>query len=468
MGKFEFELPDALPGNLQSALMRSWLCGSYDGQPVPTRRKSEPHRIIFTREESDSSYLQCPWYSDQFEHVVSTATLREQKQTYQLGIELCRGSVNRLRGLIHELQGLDVSLPEILLQKVHQVTMRFGRIVLADPPISSAEVMSILNETHLLIDTAVSLFGDHRLKFRKSQNGIPLPLWWGARVIAPMSEEECLAYTKTFNAIRIVPNWAQIEAQEANYDWSHLDQLVMWASTMGLGVSMGPLIDLDAPLPAWLLEWQGDLPSLTAFMSDFLGTIVSRYRQQIRVWQVFTGLNYTDQFHLEEDDRIRLAARLLEEARQIDREAVWIIGLRQPWGDYLASDQQTYSPVIFVDTLLRAGYNLGGLELEMSFNGTARCSHRRDPLDIVQLVELFDQLSIPLELCYSDDRYPQAPVQLPTGLVSAASSSSVQAAYWNCWATPKDDTTKTTQALWETGSLDLLTPFRTFREQWLR
>jgi hypothetical protein len=151
------------------------------------------------------------------------------------------------------------------------------------------------------------------------------------------------------------------------------------------------------PFPPWLRQWDGDLPSLAAFMCDFAETVVRRYQNRVRIWQVFAGFNHADAVGLGEDDRLRLAARLLEAARHTDPAAEWVIGVAQPWGDYMGSEDHTYSPLVFADTLMRAGFGFAAIELELLCGEGGRASRPRDPLDTIRVLELFGVLGVPLE-----------------------------------------------------------------------
>ena len=43
-------------------------------------------------------------------------------------------------------------------------------------------------------------------------------------------------------------------------------------------ITIGPVIDITpGMLPDWAVGWRGDLPTLAAFMCDFLETVIGRY-----------------------------------------------------------------------------------------------------------------------------------------------------------------------------------------------
>ncbi len=450
MGLLKFDLPDDLPEELRSALARCWIAGGYDGCPVPSRRKLESQKLTITRDEVESGYLQLAWPIGTPSYVIGSSTLRQRPEPYSLLTELARGTVNRLRSLLAELDSVPIAVDPALRSLVQAQTYAFGRMISGGISISTAATQQIIESCRQGIDQAVALFGQYRLKIRQHANG-SLPLWFGSRITKPLSSAETEVYLESFNAIRIVPNWSALEAKETVYNWSTLDPLVHWAASTGMGVSIGPMIDLAGPFPEWLQAWEGDLPSLSACMTEYMSVVFQRYRQHVRVWQVFSGMNHADAMGLMEDDRVRLAARLLEATKELDSEAVWIMGISQPWGDYLSSDQQTYSPLVFADTLLRAGYPVGGIELEMLFTEHARKSNPRDALDVIQLVELFDHLSLPLEISFQNHLATGG--ELPTAFTALASSPSIQALYWG---NGNDADSKQ----WK--------PFEAFRKNWLR
>jgi hypothetical protein len=288
------------------------------------------------------------------------------------------------------------------------------------------------------------VFAEQLLNTRLTEGG-RLPTGYGRRLSQLPSEEERTRLSASFNSIRLVPEWGAIEPTEAGYDWGPFDELVEWAVDSGLRVSIGPILDLDGgTFPPWLRQWAGDLPTLTAFMCDFAETVVRRYDSRIMNWQVLHGFNHADALGLSEDERLRLAARILDSVRQVAPDCSWSLGLAQPWGDYLRSEDYTYSPLVFADTLLRAGFTFSAVELELRCGLGERDSMPRDGLDCYRLFELFGVLGIPLEVAVwpGPDGPGHGPGQEPplgtcppgwagTALAVALSLPQVQAVYWN-------------------------------------
>ena len=109
-----------------------------------------------------------------------------------------------------------------------------------------------------------------------------------------------------------------LEPEESHYNWMEPDAAVAAANSQ-LSITGGPIIDLAADLlPTWTEGWEGDLPTLAAYMCDFLETVITRYKHDIRRWVILRGFNQSDAYGLDDDSRLRLAFRLFEAAGQID------------------------------------------------------------------------------------------------------------------------------------------------------
>src|SRR5206468_1482903 len=132
---------------------------------------------------------------------------------------------------------------------------------------------------------------------------------------------------------------------------------------------------------------------------------VKRYGQRIRRWQLTAASNCASVLSLGEDELLWLTVRLAEVVRQIDPGLELIVGVAQPWGEYMAQEDRIHSPFIFADTLVRSGLNLAALDLELVSGVTPRGSYCRDLLETSRLLDLYALLGVPLRVTMA---YPSA------------------------------------------------------------
>lgn len=455
MGIVSFLLPDPLSPDAERCLTRASLVGGYDLSPVPAIRRLRDGLLTLTKDANESGYVSVPWpLLGLGEPLCRSSTLRERADPYNLVLELARGELNHVRTQTAEWETIGLELTDADRAELRSVVHQFGTALFADHPAESDRLcQDVLARSYRLGDRVARTFADQLFHTRLSETG-KLPTKLGCRLSRMPPPEEREIIRETFSAVRIVPEWGKIEASESSYDWTELDALVDWAEKSGLAITVGPLIDLGGVFPDWFRQWSGDLPSVAAFTCDFVETTIRRYQGRIGTWQVFAGFNHQEVLGLTEDDRIRLAARLLDSARQADPLGTWVMGIAQPWGDYLGTDDHMYSPLVFADTLMRAGFNLAAIELELLIAEGPRGSLPRDPLEVFRILELFAVLGVPLEATLgtplrANSPSPEGWAETSLGVVLALPQ--VAAVYWETWA---DDSTARVPgvALVEAGS----------------
>src|SRR5262249_38681815 len=202
------------------------------------------------------------------------------------------------------------------------------------------------------------------------------------------------------NAISLPLSWNEIEPEEAGAcRWEAHDALVEWACGQTWSGTAGPLLDFSsARLPGWLWLYERDLSSLASFMTGYVQATVRRYRDRIRRWQLTAASNFASVLSLGEDELLWLTVHLIEAVRKVDPALELIVGVSQPWGEYMAAEDRIHSPFIFADTLIRAGLNLAALDVELVMGVTPRGSYCRDPLETSRLIDLYALLGVPLQL----------------------------------------------------------------------
>jgi hypothetical protein len=360
----------------------------------------------------------------------TSATLMERSKPYHVQIELARGKVNQLRGQLSDWLGGGLEVPAAVLEQVRAATLAFSRAVTQGPvEQAEAQAQQALTLAYAAADQLVRLYVDQ--VFRVRQQRMPrLDTTLGCRLASARpgagagpgsgagsgsgagpgspdpAEAANTALLGACNTVCLPLAWNEIEPAEADYNWGPQDALLDWAQSKGLPVSAGPLIDFSkARLPDWLWLWEGDLPSLASFMCDYVETAIKRYRGRIHSWQLTGASNYAALLGLSEDELLWLTVRMVEAARQSDPTLDLVIGIAQPWGDYMAVEDRTHSPFVFADTLIRSGLNLAALDLELVMGVAPRGSYCRDLLETSRLLDMYALLGVPLRVTLG---YPSA------------------------------------------------------------
>jgi len=459
MGQFAFEIPTDAPAAWYHAIAGAWLLNGYDHWPISCERSEFGNVFQLKRSAKESAMLALLAPDASGQRTISTSTLRSNAPPYRILVELARGTLNRLRNLVEALSGSNIPIPVEHEGNVRSYTADFGKAIAGEREVQQQLCTAVIGQTLATSDALMTYLAEQRL--RASVEDSPgLRTHFGCVLRTPLTEKESQAYCSIFNAVQIHPAWAAVEANESRFDWSAMDRLVEWATVNRLAITIGPIIDFSSGgMPAWLYQ-QSDLPLLAAFMDDFLGTVVARYRRHSPSFQVFAGLNSNEEFELIEDDRLRLAARLLESALQIDPQLRWSYLLREPFGDYLRNGQNNYSPLVFADTLLRSGNETAMLGLDTD-SGSAH-----DALDLLPMLDHFSSLGPKLTIECGGQRTLRTSALTASLLQTALSCEPVEAVTWSSWSREQSPHCSESSILFEGELTPLGLEFQILRMRW--
>ena len=401
MGKLTFQLPADLAADAARELERSCLAGGPDNMPLATELHLNNDTLILAREEDESSYLVAPWPLDDLGHLMGTsATLMNRAAPYRLLLELARGKINQVRCQAADwrLGGLHVG--PLLQNQMHEATLAFGHAVSAEAATEGTErAREALSLGYQSAEQLVQAYVEQVFAIRHQRQPrleSTLACRLGATVPAAEPGEHLV---QTFNSLNVPLSWNTIEAQEGEFRWDAADAVIDWADRQGAEVTAGPLIDFSPVLlSAWLWNWERDVAGLAAFMCKFVELTVRRYRSRIRRWQLTAGSNSAKVLALTEEELLGLTYRIFETVRQVDSGLETIVGIAQPWGDYLGQDRRGPSPFLFADTLIRSNLNLWALDVEIVMGVTPRGSYCRDVLEASRVLDLYALLGLPLRV----------------------------------------------------------------------
>jgi len=445
-----FQLPASLvDASLRQELERASVTGGQDNMPYPTESIVDGQRLTLTRSVNESGNLQTPWSVASFGQLMtSSATLMERPLPYHIGIELARGKTNQLRSQVAEWSQGGLLVSEPLLQQIRTATHSFGRALLQSPePQADALADTALQLTHQAAHDLVQSYVQRVLELRHERqpkfDTLQSCRLEGGEPDAATGK----AVAQAFNSVSLPFSWQQIEPTPGQYNFEAQDRLVNWALTNNLRIIGGPLIDFGGRnLPDWLWADGCDLHKLNQQLSNFVEAMVRRYHSRVRTWQITAGSNCAGILAQRDEELIWLTLRLVEAVRRVHPQLEVIVGLAQPWGDYLAEQERSKTPFIFVDDLLRTGVKLTALDIEIAMGISPRGSYCRDLLDTSRMLDLYALLGLPIQTTLA---YPSS------GTTDEEAEQRINLGYWRGAPSP------TTQADWAAAfaSLAICKPY---------
>ncbi len=432
MGSMAFQLPATISPEAETDLESACVAGGQDGMPFPTHVTIEPGLLFVERNVSESGFLTAPWEVDGMGRLMlSSATLMERRNPYDLVLELGRGKIHQLRNQMCEWVGGGLILSDAVQKQILDATHAFGKAASATNG-DIALARQVLSLGHQAAQRMVQSYIDQVFQVRHLRQA-QLDTNWGCHVTAvPSSDHETKLLREAFTSVSLPISWADAQPEEGAWEWAELDRRVAWAGE-NFTVVGGPLIDFSGGgLPDWLWSRELGMHELSERINAFVEAVVKRYQGTIRTWRLTVASNSSGVLASNDEELIWLTIRIVEVVRKIDPQLAVIVGMCQPWGEYLATKEHTVTPFGFADTLLRTGCRLDALELEMVMGISPRGSYCRDTLEVSRLLDLFVLLGVPLYVTLGYASAAQPPDANGNGDLSP------RGGFWGTGYTPED------------------------------
>lgn len=399
MGQMRFLVPrpERVP---KDAVQRAYMAGM-EYVPWPCRTRWENDQLILERDIEDSGNLFIPWQiAERGELVLSTASLMERAEPYNLPLELARGTITRLRNqlALWEPQGFVVT--QELADLIRSATKAF---ITAATSQSNLQTVADTSDTALVhavdaINLLIDGFTNQVFSIRHQQ--LPqLPTLLAAHVAAnewsPEQRQQCLS---AFNMAVVPFNWRDVESNESEHDWQEVDRQIEACRAAGMKICGGPLLRLyQGNLPDWLYLWEEeDFEAIRSCALTYVEEVVKRYRGMIHIWHVAAGMNTTGTLALPEEYKLKLTVDAIQTVVHTDSRAPVVVSFDQPWAEYLAREDLDLSPIHFADALVRADLGIAGIGLEINFAYWPGGTLPRELLEINRLLDYWSHLGLPL------------------------------------------------------------------------
>ena len=391
MGEFRFRLPSEWePTNSQA---KSIHVIGLDGVPSPCRVSNEDGFLTIARNRDESGKVFMAYPFDGFgEFTVGTGTLPESQTPYQLLIELARGTLNRLRNQISIWQEGGLEISEEVNEQVGQATRLLSEAIMETDPKKSDEGSKEALHIALAANLSVSKqFGNEVSKYRTSQPD--MPRFWFANAVGggDVKSEECSA--EPFHLIQASPELADSAAQAGNKR-----------------MIVGPFLDASP----------GGMQDEIVELDDFFARrdyILNRCRKTIRnlnpsssLLHVVSGLNGMGHRHLSYPQQTQITSDMLNLIDESQVDVPMMVSFDYPWAERLAGAVGGAHPLQIADSLLRQGVPINFIGLDVNLDYWPCGSVVRDPLQWIDMIDIWSQLGLPLIFCF---RMPTMATEIP-------------------------------------------------------
>ncbi|MCA9150044.1 MAG: hypothetical protein KDA92_12115 [Planctomycetales bacterium] len=416
MGSMQFLLPRR-EGLAELAVNCAYMIGN-DGAPWETHVTYHSGRLTVSRDARESGRLIAPWTIAGCGQVaLSTATLLPRDTPYHLVLELCRGTLSRI---------LSQFAPSFLDQPAVHGAVSEAERHFVTAALSQHDIERCAREAEASLAICVNLIRKCLAPALKAQGPSNVcSRLTGFQIDSPRGLNSLLQSSRTLgNAVFYQSSWRETESNPGEFNWATWQRDLRRIRQSKRRAACGPLFRLNRhDLPDWLYLWEEDFDTLQSYVVNYVQKAVDALRGDVNLWYVTAGTNIESELQLGEEHRLRLTLSAIEALRRADSQTPALVGIRQPWGEYLGHAAIDLSPWQFADIVVRSELGISGFVLEMNIACTSDRTLPRDLLELNRLIDHWSTFGLPLVIHLAIATPGKAPV---LGQPSGISTQTVQ------------------------------------------
>lgn len=397
MGEFRFVVP--VDWNLDPYHANAIHIVGIDGTPSPCRivvnddadrdSSQKLFSVIRNREESGQIYVIYP-FATRGEMLICTGTLPVNIQPYDLLTELARGTLNRLRNQISIWKEGGLSQDDQIGVQVGKATEFLGQAIHGSDfrTCVDAARRSLESSMAAVFDLS-DTFSEQVSKFRRENDG--LSKFWLANAIGSGSQRSASRASEFFDLVEVCP-WGDGGDNEPEGSRG-------LAEDVGERMIGGPWLDASI---GGMRQTPVDQPDFQTRKNQLLVECRQQLEQlpsNISLLHVVSGVNGIGHRQLSYPQQLDLTVELLRLVDDALVEVPTMVSFDFPWGERLAGAVGGVHSLQIADSLVRQGLQISFLGLDLNLDYWPNGSVLRDPLQWIDLVDVWAQLGIPLVLC---------------------------------------------------------------------
>ncbi|MEL7496682.1 MAG: hypothetical protein AAFN77_03680 [Planctomycetota bacterium] len=394
MGEFRFRVP--VDWQLDPYHANSIHVVGLDGIPWPCRiettedpddpRNRKLFSVIRNRNESGRLYIVYR-FENRGEQLVCTGTLPVRDEPYDLCIEVARGTLNRLRNQVSIWEEGGLNINAQVRELIDDATSLLGSAILStNGEDGDQNARQSLENTMDAIFLLADLFAEQISKVRREHPD--LPNFWVANQVGIDDQFVSSIQHDSFDLVQVkIPPYGGDGPTKETVEG------------IGKRAIIGPWLDASV----------GGMSQELINVDDFLARkdqLIIECRQMLRnlpttasLLHVVSGLNGTGHRHLSYPQQLQVTVDLLKLIEESSTELPTMVSFDFPWAERLAGAVGGVHPLQIADSLLRQGLSISFLGLDINLDYWPNGSAIRDPLQWIDLVDIWAQLGMPLVVC---------------------------------------------------------------------
>lgn len=379
MGEFRFRIPKFW--ELETRHARTVHVVGIEGIPRPSSVSQVDDLLIVKRNQNESgkTYIAYP-FSKRGELTICTGTLPESDNVYDLVTELARGTINRLRNQTSIWEEGGLGIPSTVRELTRKAIARMSQ---AATGAQDGRQEAARDALEFAIDAIFELsnrFGTDIAEFRVSESEIPS--FW----MATTSPEDVGVIESTFDILAVQPGQLQDSA----------------VASQGRRSIVGPLLDAS-PHSAFSTDHE-DFSSGRAKLLADCHQLLKSMPSNAALIHAASGLNGIGHKNLSYRQQIQLTTDLIGLIDDSACETPVMVSFDYPWAERMAWSVGGIHPLQIADDIMRNGSRISFIGLDINLDYWPNGSVARDPLQWIDLIDLWSQLGLPLVICL---RVPQ-------------------------------------------------------------
>lgn len=400
----------------QWPLRNAYMVGA-DGNPMRAELAVEDGAILCDKRETGVAALTLQYrVGDLGELTLQTCLLPDREQPYVLVLELARHRLMMLYVKLEDWGMFDLDPDHPVSRRLELARRTFLEalgVQLQDPVRASALAQQALAAA--LDGTEELALAHAQLLLRRRQTTGALPAFPIGCGVSPDQSNEALraGLAANMDFIQLPTPWRMIAPEEAGYRWEQIDEWAQWAVRNRLPLVAGPVVSFEAAnLPDWLYIWEHDYETVRDLIYEHVERVVSRYKSMVTVWKVVSGLHINSQFSFTFEQLMDLTRMSCMLVKKLAPAARAVVEIRQPFGEYYASDHRSIPPLMYADLIIQSNIPFDAMAVRLLMGQALSGQYTRDLMQVSNLLDQFAAFGKPLYLTLAAPSEPVTQVMI--------------------------------------------------------